>query len=427
MIRSLFRSRVAADAARSARDTSMGVYNALACRVLARGHQLSGPAARDIRNVLVIKLDRIGDLILASPFFRELRRNFPDATITAVTSAESHPLLRSCPYVDHAVPASVNPFDILAARRLARSLRDRFGSPDLAVIPRYCVDLYGAAWISFFSAAPIRLAFSESATARKARVNRGADVLFTDLIFSKEARHEIDRNLDLLRHLGLNVTDDRLEIWSSESEKREADSMLAPKANRNVPLVAVGLGASQAKKMWPVERYASVCRTLHSATGAQFVVMGSRSETSLLDRFSQLLGDTVAVSGAVSLGTVAAIFGRCSLFLGNDSAQKHIAAAVGIPVVELTCHPAAGDPGEGPVRFRAWGVPHIVLQPPVATKPCHAGCEAMTPHCILDITVSDVERSATTLLGSAREPIVTAAAELPRRQSIGDRQIESRG
>jgi ADP-heptose:LPS heptosyltransferase len=380
----------------------MGVYHALACRVLARGHQSSSSAARDIRNILVIKLDRIGDVILASPFFRELRRNFPGATITAVTSVESYPILRSCPYVDHAVPVAVNPFDIPAAKRLARSLRDRFGSPDLAVIPRYCVDLYGATWISFFSGAPIRLAFSESSTERKSRVNRGTDALFTNLVCARDARHEVERNLDLLRHLDLNVTDDRLEIWFSESEKREADSMLAPKASRDVPLVAVGLGASQAKKTWPVERYASVCRTLHSATGAQFVVMGSRAETPLLDRFRQLLGDAVAVSGAVSLGTVAAIFSRCSLFLGNDSAQKHIAAAVGVPVVELTCHPADGDPDDGPVRFRTWGVPHIVLQPLVATKPCRAGCEAITPHCILDITVEDVERAATTLLGSAR-------------------------
>ncbi len=72
------RSRIAADAARSARDTSMGVYNASACRVLARRLGNAARLASDIRNILVIKLDRLGDIILASPFFRELRRNFPD-------------------------------------------------------------------------------------------------------------------------------------------------------------------------------------------------------------------------------------------------------------------------------------------------------------------------------------------------------------
>lgn len=400
----LSRSRAAAYAARSARDASLGVYNAVVSRILTLSPQRRAEPGGNVRNVLVVKLDQIGDVIMASSFFRELRRNYPNATITAIISTGSYAVMRFCPYVDQTVPVPAAPLNIFAARRLAHSLRAKFGSPDLTIIPRYCVDLYGAGWISFFSGAPIRRAFSESATPRKSTVNRGADALFTDLVTPNGVRHEVNRNLDLLRHSGLNVTDDNLEVWYSEAEKREADSILAPTSIKDVPLIAVGLGASQAKRMWPVERYADVCRKLHLATGAQFLVMGSRAETPLLDRFRQRLGDAVAASGTVSLGTVAALFRRCSLFLGSDSAQKHIASAVGLPVVEVSCHPANGDPGgnNSPARFHAWGVAHIILQPAAATKPCAAGCEALAPHCILDISVSEVERSAITLMNSSR-------------------------
>jgi heptosyltransferase-2 len=404
MIRSLLRSRIAADAVRAARDISLGIYNAAVCRILARRLESDVLDGRNIRKILIIKLDRIGDMVLASPFFRELRRNYPHAFITALVSTESHSLMRSCPYVNQTIPVSVSPLNIFAARRLAHSLRASAGSPDLTIVPTYSVDLYGAGWISFFSGAPNRLAFSESATPRKSRVNRGADALFTDLVPSEGVRHEVERNLDLLRHMGLNVTNDKTETWSSESDKREADSMLAPTVDGNPVVIAVGLGASQAKRMWPVERYADVCRNLHSATGAQFVVMGSDSERPLLNRFREYLGDAVAACGVVSLGTVATIFRRCSLFLGSDSAQKHIAAAVGLPVVEVSCHPVEGDPGgnNSPVRFHPWGVPHIVHQPVAARKPCRAGCDALAPHCILDISASDVERSALTMIASAR-------------------------
>ena len=394
----LRRSRVAADVARSARDVSLGVYNALACGVLVRRRGSDIRAERAIRRILVVKLDRLGDVILASAFFRELRKNYPDATITVVTSAESLALLQSCPYVDRTIAAPASLLNIVAARRIARSLQSRFGSPDLAIIPRYCVDLYGAGWISFFSGAPFRVAFSESATPRKSLVNRGADVLFTDLVSPSGVPHEVERNLDLLRHLGLIVSSDKLEIWSSDSERRAADSMLTPAGGEQ--LIAVGLGASQPKKMWPIERYAEVCRRLRAVTGARLVVMGSRSEIPLLNRFRDLLGDAVVVSGAVSLGTVAALFARCSLFIGCDSAQKHIAAAAGIPVVEVSCHPADGDPANGPARFGAWGVPQAVLQPSAADRPCSAGCEALTAHCILRVSVADVERAAATLLAS---------------------------
>lgn len=411
MIGNLLKSRIVADAARSVRDASHGTYNDLVCRVLTRSPQPSTQARRNVGKILIIKLDQIGDVIMASSFFRELRRNYPDARITAVTSTGSHAAMRSCPHVNHTIPVRVKPLNVFAAKRLAHSLCARFGAPDLTIIPRYCADLYGAGWISFFAGAPVTLAFSASATRRKSTVNRGADALFTNVAPPSDVRHEVERNLDLLRHLGLNVTDDKLEVWYSEVEKREADSMLAVRtpnfaltANKDVPLVAVGLGASQAKRTWPVERYADACRRLHLATGARFVVMGSRSEAPLLDRFRQDLGVAVAASGAVSLGTVAALFSRCSLFLGNDSAQKHIAAAVGLPVVEVSCHPADGDPGgnNSPVRFHAWGVPHIILQPSTPRKPCRAGCGALAPHCILDISASDVERSVMTLMASTR-------------------------
>lgn len=398
----LIRSRAAADFIRCARDTTLGTFNLFVSRTLTRRIKPRQPEQKHVKNILVIKLDRLGDVILASPFFRELRRNYPQAIITAVASTESYQLMRSCPYVDQTVPVRITPLNIFAARRLARSIRAKFGPPDLTLIPRFCADLYGAGWISFFSEAPTRLAFSELATPRKARVNRGADALFTNAIPSKGVRHEVERNLELLRHLGMLVRDDRLEIWPSEAETREADSMLAWGALGDAPLIAVGLGASQLKKMWPVERYVEVCRRIHTTLGARFVIMGSPSEGSLLAQFTDSLRGAVAISGTVSLGTVAALFRRCTLFLGSDSAQKHIAAAAGIPVIEVSSHPIQGDTSTGPVRFHAWGVPHIVHQPLSSTKPCISGCEALIPHCILQIPVNDVERSAMALLTMAR-------------------------
>lgn len=404
------RSRTAADAARSIRDASLGAWHRAVSGALTRLPHPSAENGSNVRRILVIKLDKLGDVILVSPFFRELRRNYPDARITAVVSREANELMRCCPYVNRTLPVDPSPVDILAARRIARAIRKDFGTPDLTIVPRYCVDLYGAGWIAFFSGAPKRLTFSEFGTPRKSKVNRGADALFTDVIHSNAARHEVERSLDLLRNLGLNVMDDRLEVWPSEPERREAASMLGSANNDAAPLVALGLGASQAKKMWPVERFADVCRRLHAANGARIVAMGTRAEAHLLNQLRERLGQAVAVSGTVGLGTLAALFERCSLFLGTDSAQKHIAAAAGVPVVEVSCHPAHGDTGGGnnTVRFHAWGVAQVVLQPNAASSPCRVTCEALAPHCILDVSVEDVARAAAELL-AARRPAISPA------------------
>lgn len=400
MLRLFQRSRAVADTIRCARDISLGLYSAAVARMLAPGSSQSVALERvPVQKILVLKLDRLGDVVLASPLFRELRRNYPDATITAVTSAESFPLMRSCPYVDRTIVGPASLVNISGAKRFACSLRDESGVPDLTLIPRHGVDLYGATWVSFFSGAPIRVAFAESVTARKSRVNRGADGLFTHVIQAQGIRHEVERNLEMLEYLGLNVSSERLEFWPTEAEIEEANALLAAASAQNSDLIAVGIGASHAKRLWPVERYAEVCSRLHQLTNARFVVMGSRSDRPLLDRFRELTGDIVAVSGSVSLGTVGAIFSRCRLFLGCDSAQKHIAAAVGVPVTEISCHSTEGDPGNP--SFHAWGVPYTVLQPDEARNPCRGTCEALEAHCILDVSVDDVEQASMALIGAS--------------------------
>ena len=60
-----------------------------------RGTQKAG-----VQNILVVRLDKIGDFVLMSPFFRELRRNFPSARITMIVNQGIYNLAECCPYVN---------------------------------------------------------------------------------------------------------------------------------------------------------------------------------------------------------------------------------------------------------------------------------------------------------------------------------------
>jgi heptosyltransferase-2 len=95
----------------------------------------------------------------------------------------------------------------------------------------------------------------------------------------------------------------------------------------------------------------------------------------------------------------------------------HLAAAVGVPVVEISCHPQSGwlSHANSPARFAPWGVPNRIVQPARATPPCTDQCSAKEPHCICGVSVEDVQHAIITLLaqrsgGSRANACVPVAA-----------------
>jgi heptosyltransferase-2 len=116
------------------------------------------------------------------------------------------------------------------------------------------------------------------------------------------------------------------------------------------------------------------------------------------------LGPTATgLAGRTTLRETAAVLERCRLYVGNDSGPLHLAAAGGVPCVEISCHPATGRPDHenSPDRFGPWGVPHVVLRAASPRAPCDGYCGAQAPHCILEVDVDAVVAAADSLLAPA--------------------------
>jgi ADP-heptose:LPS heptosyltransferase len=96
----------------------------------------------------------------------------------------------------------------------------------------------------------------------------------------------------------------------------------------------------------------------------------------------------------------AAVLELCTLFIGNDSGPKHMAAAMKTPVIEISCHPltASADFEYSPSRFGAWGKDVRVVQPNYSRSPCSEGCRANEAHCILGVEPRRVIEEASVLL-----------------------------
>ena len=350
---------------------------------------------KSARAILVVRLGEIGDTVLATPFLRELRRNAPGAWITLVVKPEVLNLVELCPYVNEIVT-----FDCRALgragilKRHARALhlastrlwRRRF---DLALLPRWDVDYYHATYLTYFSGAARRVGYSEHVFQPKQQLNAGLDRLLTDVIDHRGAKHEVERNLDVLRFLGASVSDDHLEIWLDEEDRSFARRVCADEGIGPHDLViALAPGAGALKRCWPVERFVELGRVLVREYDARLVVVGGPEDRHLGRELESGLGPAVLdLAGRTSLRETAAVLERCQLAVTNDSAPMHLAAAAGSSVVEISCHPRAADIEHynSPVRLHPWGVPYAVLQPEHAADGCRDSCESSEPHCILEI------------------------------------------
>ena len=290
-----------------------------------------------ISRVLVVKLDEIGDVVLTTPFLRELRRTLPKAWITLVVKPQVHSLVAGCPYVNEVLTYNWN-----TGGRFPQHLRHwqtlklgwkhlwwrRF---DVAFLPRWAVDRYHGSFVVYFSAARWRIGFSEQVTEQKRRRNRGFDRLLTRVLDDPSLKHEVERNLDLIRLLGGTVRQDRLEIWPDREDTVKVRLALQSYAvHLHDFLVAFGPGAGAMKRQWPLANFVQLGAWLQREYGARIVVVGGPGEEQLAQSLQQQLGDTVIkLVGHMSLPQTGVLLQRCNLYVGNDSAPMHLAAAAG--------------------------------------------------------------------------------------------------
>ncbi|MBW8001340.1 MAG: glycosyltransferase family 9 protein [Planctomycetes bacterium] len=366
----------------------------------------------NINRVLVVRLDDIGDMVLTTPFIRELRRNLPNAWITLIVSETVFNMVELCPYVDEILKVNCKARCLTdCVRNFINAIRFRkhfcnSESYDLAIAPRWDVDLHGASILAYSSKATHRIGYSRKVKRSKKFLNWGLDYCFTDLLYDNKLKHEVERNLSIINFLGGEVKTKKLELWLGSEDISFAKQQLS--GFRNKFCIGIGIGAGHRRRIWPVTNFIELALKCKDTYGAKFVLVGGPEDEEKGKQFSAQLGEGVIdFTGKTTLRQTVALLKYCDLLVGNDTGSKHIAAAMEVPVVEITPHPFSGDPSRNmsPKRFGAWGVKHIVVQPNKALSPCSETCRAQESHCIRSVKVESVYKAIGKLLSDHEKAI----------------------
>ena len=283
--------------------------------------------------ILVVKLDHLGDVLLATPVFSNLRRAYPNAELHVLTGEWSRVVLERHPDVNSVIeynsPAfcrTGQPTPLREAFKLYRQLRrQRY---DLMVELR---NDWRVVWFAFLRLAPKRL-------------SRAALQVANKLGFSQfSGTHETTRNLDVLKQVGI-PTPVQTAIFSvtAEDKKWASDFLATYRVDRQRPLIAIHPGSPVERKRWMPERYAELADWLIAQKRAQILFVGVKDEIPIITKIQgRMQKESINVAGKTTLTQLASILRACNVFIGNDSGPMHLAAAVGTQTIGLY---GPGDP-----------------------------------------------------------------------------------
>ena len=159
----------------------------------------------------------------------------------------------------------------------------------------------------------------------------------------------------------------------------DVDEWLAANARPGRRLVAICPGARATANHWPEDRFIALGERLIRDGGYELVICGGPAEREVAERLRESWGEGLVAAGALSLAATARLLSLCDLVVGLDTGTSHLAAALGVPLVEIQggrCDRGAWDPLGRDVTVLRFEVPcagcgHAVC--PLEIHPCMRG------------------------------------------------------
>jgi lipopolysaccharide heptosyltransferase II len=341
---------------------------------------------RQQKKILITKLGALGDLVLAVPSFRMIRKRFPSAHISLLVSSGLIPLVQRSPYLDELIPYDRPSPDGKMGKwaafksqwnrifKLAKRLRERHFDFSVDFQNNWRTHL-----ISFLARIPKRYGY---------RRGIGGFLLTHPVIFWNRNLNPVEHQFQVLKRVGIVHFEDQMELWpEAESEASVAQRFGEHQINHSKPIVGFVMGASPnwPTKSWPVERFAELAKRLIQRE-CQIVLIGTQEDRKLSESFEQTkLNGVLNLTGETNLTQLVSLIKRLDVLVTGDTAPLHIASACGTKIV------AVFGPTE-PKSHVPPGKDHTVLVKRIPCQPCYSGvCRNREKLlCLREISVREV-------------------------------------
>lgn len=270
------------------------------------------------KNLLLIRTDRIGDVILSLPLAEIIKKHYPDCRITFLLRDYTKDLAASNPFIDEILVLKEIDGEIDIKENLRMLGKKHFDT---------CITVYPTlkiAWLVFRSGIKNRI---------------GSGYRWYSLLFNRKVyehrkfadKHELEYNVNMLKEIGIEekITKDNvhffIEIEKSVDEK-VSKALIDNGISTARPVVIVHPGSGGSAVDLPIEKFITLVERLVNSN-VQILITGSESEKELCQQLVVNSGVN-NFAGKFSLKELVALINKADVFVSNSTGPIHIAAAL---------------------------------------------------------------------------------------------------
>ncbi len=338
----------------------------------------------NLKNILVVRTDRIGDVILSLPIARIIKEHLPGCKVTFLVREYTFELVKHHPFIDDVLTLKEIDGDVDLKSNITMIKENGFDSA-ITVYPTFKTSL-----MIFLSKIPLRIGTGY----------RWYSMLFNSKVYEhrKDAKkHELEYNVGMLKNIGIdiNVTNKnvKFDLNPADEADRFINNLLKEQyISSEEPLIIIHPGSGGSSIDLPVNKYVEIVKNLTEKFSVKILVTGLEKEKFICSQL--VLNDNVKnLAGKLTLSQMIALTSRAKLFIANSTGTIHIAAALNIPAIGFYPKiPACSANRWGPYSDKS-----IVFSPQIDCNKCtREQCGQLD--CMNTINTNDVIVSAQKIL-----------------------------
>ena len=276
------------------------------------------------KKILIVRTDRIGDVVLSIPMAELVKNEYPDCKISYFIKNYTSELLKGNPFIDEVIIAEEENGEILLWKNLDK-IKSKHYDACIVVNPTFKIAL---------------LMFLAGIRNRIGTGYRWYSVLFNHKVYEHRKygdKHELEYNINLLEKIGIEPkkTSEQFKFYLKidESSSQRIDSLLFEKgykAGNKIFIVHPGSGGSSVDL--PKEKLIELTKLISGIENVSIIITGSSAESNLCKEF-EINKSVINLSGELNISLLIALINKSDIFISNSTGPMHIAAALGVYVI----------------------------------------------------------------------------------------------
>ena len=332
------------------------------------------------KNVLVLKYDRIGDMVVTTPIFRELKKAYPSISISVLASKENKDVIKNNPYIDKIYTNYKN--SIL--KDLPTLLKLRKKSFDVCIELEHSVIPHAIFRLKIINPKKIISIHKDGRYGVK-----GSELQLYDYFTKKDKKSHFGKIwLDTLIFFGIKPSSNKYDFFLSDIERDRAKSFVSSMGDKII--IGINIEGSFPEKSIQKKELEQICRGLYShCSNIKIVILASPNQILKKKKMISELGlDYVIPSYTTeTIIDAAAIVEQLDLIITPDTSIVHIASSFDKPVVSI--HENNKD------SFRLWSPSSTLSKTIFATS----------RYGLVDYSVNDIVKSAVEIIKTIESDI----------------------